>query len=316
MTLSLRQYDNATSLARIRWYSRYRRHPGFAENEIHAYQTARFKEACRHAVAGRFLVADGALQAYALVVPAEWDSSHFGLSMATVRMGGDPDIDVVRLAPVLEAAIADARAGHSVRHFSVELDCDDYTSINAAIRCGFEILDLKRTYCTNRLYLNPTYEKFGSSIRPYRQEDFADIQHILRTVRFESRFTRDRVLDPGKSQELYTHWFNTLLGQAGTATSIMVGERNGTVVACHALGEVDLSAYGVSRKVRAGSLYACTGAGAGMYGPILYRSTRLALVSHGIVEATVSLNLPVTARVVEGLRPNRAVTSYSLRLAC
>lgn len=307
------EYSPELSLSSLAVYSRFRRHPGFSKDDISLIDEVIIKKSISLSGSGFFIASGSVVQALGVINPTPWESDFFGLPMGRLHCYvadsvSDADLDCLVGAALRQAVVVDG-----VQHVSIDVDIDDYRVLNSLLRNGFEILDLKRTYFTNRLSAGSDYERFSGAVRGYCLSDADAVNAIIESTHFDTRFTRDRFLDAQKSARLYRDWFSRLISDAGHSSQVVVFERQGRVVGCGGIGEMDFSSYGLDRKMRTGSLYACSSDGVGGYGPVLYCLTRDALLSHGLVETTVSLNNAAAVRVVEGVRPNRSVTSYALR---
>lgn len=297
----------------FRYWNRYRLHPGVSNKELQNANAQAMKAVLSAETVLACVERDGQ-KGVVGIRPLPWDSAHFGMPMASLAALANPEADSHRLAVLLRNTVRSHFRKTGCRHYSIEVDVDDYTVLNACTQAGFEVMDFKRTYFTNRLNRESSYTKLNAGVRAYRAEDREAVLNLADQVLFDTRYTRDRYLDGSHSQVLYRKWFEKLIDDYPHAANVLVCERGGEVVACGAIGEKDLSALGINRKIRSGSIYASTKSGQGAYGPVLYRLTSEALETHGLVETTVSLNSTVATRVVEGVRPNKSLTHCCLRL--
>lgn len=310
---SISGFSSGFSLSELVVYSKFRRHPGFSRNEIDRINAFTLSRLLSSQGFGFLRERNGKVVALAVVELSRWESDYFGLPMARLHCFAGDGAANDEVASIVQMALDQAFRAEGVRHVSADVDIDDYCVVNSLFHCGFEVMDIKRTYFTNRLHSGSDYERFLAAVRCYRPDDAFAVADIIGSAHFDTRFTRDVCLDSEKSEQLYRDWFSRLIVDAGVSSQVVVFERNGKVVGCGGIGEMDFSSYGLDRKMRTGSLYACSSDGVGGYGPVLYCLTRDALISHGLVETTVSLNNAAAVRVVEGVRPNRSVTSYALR---
>ena len=294
-------------------FSRFRRHPGLSRAELACYFNAWVQRQLSAPVCMHSLRA-GRVSALASISPAAWDSAHFGRSMFRIELLHDSETAVRELAQLVDSALEQVSAASQL-HVSAEVDIDDYVALNALIGCGFEILDFKRTFASNHVARHAVYQRLADSIRPYHADDHEQVMALLDHVHFDTRFTRDPVLDMERSRQVYRLWFDSLLAEFPASSNALVCERGKRLVACGVIGEMDLFELGVARKLRTSSLYASGREGIGAYGAILYRLASEAVATHGLVETTISLNSPVATKVVEGIRPNKSVTRVALRLA-
>jgi hypothetical protein len=295
------------------FHSRFRRHPGFSEADIFTISRRHCEDLVTEDALGFCLLEQDAVMAFCAIVPNRWESDFFCMPMARVQCFTAAAVPDTALDELLARSLSEAFAAQGIRHFSIDIDVDDYTLVNVFIRAGFEMMDLKRTYFANKLDSNPAYEKLLPAVTNYRPEDLDEVSALVKEVSFTTRFTRDPHVSKEKADQLYRQWFHQLLDDAGKGSQVVVFRKLGAIVGCGGIGEMDFSRYGIARCLRTGSLYACTPSGVGGYAPVLFRLTRDALASHGLVETTVSLNNAAAVRVVEGVRPNRSVTVYCMR---
>lgn len=297
----------------LMFYSPYRDYPFITVKEHKAIKT-HFIQSALNAQFNEFLTVDGHPVGLVAVVPLQWESNYFSMPMARVVVYGGALASKDALSVLLEDIIGRYRASAGCQHFSIEVDVDDYSTLNLCTSLGFEIIDFKRTYFTHRLYKETSEEKRASCIRAYQHEDKEQVLNLFVNSEFSTRFTRDKFLDANRSRKMYLQWAENLLASYPHTSNVLVAERKSRIIACGAIGEKDLRAIGGGRVIRSGSIYASKREGVGMYGPILRRLTQEAIASHGVVDTTVSLNLSAATRVVEGVRPNRSVTHACLRL--
>ena len=297
-------------------FSRLRRFPGFAVDILTAILDADLtvwldKDGGRAA----FLLDENErLVALGCLVPMAWDSLHFDIPMSRLQLALALDTDMQQCRELVMALLDDAgvRAGH---HISAEVDIDDYASLNTLTSLGFEVLDLRRTYCTNRMRDDIDFIRMSSRTRHYQPEDHQTVMALVAQTTFPNRFSRDAMIDPERVSAMYSRWFDNLLSSHEKTANAVVYERGGEVIACGAIGEKDYGYAGVPIAIRTGSLYAGRPDSVGAYVPVLYRLIIEALVSHGLVETTVSMNNVTVCRVLEGFRSYKsAAASYSLRL--
>lgn len=317
LALPLRESDfQIEAFADLDFFSRFRRHPGFSADDLLAVGFHDATSVLLTAKCGVVCIDDGRISLILAVMDLPWESDFFGIRMGRLCLLKTPAFSLERLAGLVPTILQAAMQEHGFGHVSMDVDIDDYSTLNCLIRHDFEILDLKRTYFTNVLDEGSNYKRGLACVRPYTPDDFAAVDAMLRDVSFETRFTRDGCLDKRLADQMYREWFYRILQESGKTANVVVYERRGGVVACGGIGELDLSRYGLAMRLRTGSIYACSRAGIGAYGPVLHRLTSDALRTHGLVETTVSLNNSAAIRVVEGVRPNRSVTTYCLRRFC
>lgn len=301
------------SLSDLCFFSRYRRHPGFSSEEVNRIAMSEFYRSVKDAVAGFYVRSSEKVLAASVLTESEAETDFFGVGMGRLSCWVSGQTDSSLIYELVDRTLDAARRLSPIRHVSAEVDIDNYVVLNCLIRAGFEILDIRRTYFTNTLRESRTYEKFLGNVRRYEPSDTDSVISILDQAKFETRFTRDRFLSGDLAEQFYRRWFLRLLSMMGHQSQAVVYVRNGKVVGCGGIGEKSFSDCGVMRSIRTGSLYACLPEGIGGYGAVLYWLTRDALTSHDVVETTVSLNNASAIRVVEGVRPNRSITTYAMR---
>lgn len=301
------------SCSGLEFYSRFRYHPGFSSDDVSRMSAIDFSLLFNDENIGFFVMSSGEAVALCVAVKSVWESGYFDVSMARLYCFSSANVDADLLSVLVNKTVNHAFEKSGICHFSIDVDIDNYQVLNCLAGNGFEILDIKRTYFTNKLGVNPEFSRSVARVRDYTEADADIVQEIIAAARFETRFTRDRFLSRDASDALYQQWFMNLVKDSGLGSHVVVFERMGRVVGCGGIGEMSFSRYGIDRKMRTGSLYACSSEGVGGYAPVLYRLTSDAIASHGLVETTVSLNNASAVRVVEGVRPNRSTTSYAMR---
>lgn len=303
----------AADFSSLQIFSRFRRHPGFSAADQLTIFRHELTEALDQGGACRALFLDGRIVAVLSVRQLNWDSEHFGLPMARMQIAAADAVPVDAIAELVGNAAVQFR--QHARHYSLEVDIDDYSCLNGALTAGFQVMDLKRTYCAQRLREDIDFIRLSSRVRPFREEDRDAVRALVAQVDFVSRFSRDNTLDGERSRALYQRWFESLLKEGESSVIALVFQRAGKVAACGVIEETDLSRYGVSRRLFSGGLYASGSSGAGGYIPVMHALTTEAARRHGIVDTTVSLNNTAPCRVLESFRSySGTVTRYALRL--
>ena len=309
----IEKLNNYNISKNINIYSKYRRHSSFLKNKKEIFLRNEVLVCAQDKSIGFFAKNnEDIVFAIAVIEYLQWDSMHFNINMARLHCFFDADVDVSIIKDLIRKTL-DLAAKENIKHISIDVDIDNYLLINILATYDFEILDIKRTYFTHILAENKSYQKLLHKVRDYHVDDYSAVEHILEATTFESRFTRDNFLDKKLSQLLYKKWFYKLISVAGTASHVVVFESENKIIACGAIGECDFSKYDVEGKIRTCSVYACLPDGVGAYPSVLYKLTQDALITHGLVETTISLNNNAAIRVVEGVRPNKSVTALSMR---
>lgn len=245
--------------------------------------------------------------------PLSWDSAHFGLGMGKLLLIANQKATRLRLALSIGQEIQDLGSKLGISHWSTEVDMDDYSSLNSLLALGFEIMDVKKTYCANRMRNKIDNIRLTNCVRKYKDGDHAAVDELLQHTTFASRFSRDEHLDQNKVQEMYRLWFAQIIDKHTSTSNVLVFEKQNRIVACGAIDELDLNRHGIPVKMMSGGLYASSASGTGGYLPIMHRLTADAIDRHGQVETTVSANNPAACRVLD-LFHSHIVTRYALRL--
>lgn len=254
------------------------------------------------------------LLAVCAVQPLDWDSRHFGLPMARLTLAASPACPPDRLPILARETINGTRGTSETLHLSVEIDIDDYPCVNALLSLGANILDIKREYrWTSLRDFNPP--KFLSLIREYQPEDKRDVLQVLDAAHFESRFSRDPLLDPCKVRDLYRIWLEKLLDGDTQQRIALVMERNGRIQACGAIEKADLSTAGVNVQIMNGGIYVASARAVGGYYPMIYSLVKRASSSCATSQTCVSLNNHAATRVLERMNLGTPSTRYAMRLS-
>ena len=305
----------AADFSNLQIFSRFRRHPGFSVAEQMTIFRHELLEALAENGACEALCLEDRIVAVVAVRLLAWDSDHFGLPMARMHIAAADTATVGAISELVGSVAAQFRQHSAAQHFSLEVDIDDYSCLNGALGAGFQIMDVKRTYCARKLREDIDFIRLSSRVRPFREEDREAVRALVAQVDFVSRFSRDGTLDADRARALYQRWFESLLREADSSVIALVFQRAGKVAACGVIEEADLSRYGVSRRLFSGGLYASGLSGAGGYIPVMHALTTEAARRHGIVDTTVSLNNTAPCRVLESFRSySGTVTRYALRL--
>lgn len=305
----------AADLFSLRIFSRFRRHPGFSAADQLTIFRQELIEALEQGGACHALFLNEQLVAVLSVKSLGWDSEHFGLPMARMQIAAVDNTPADYISELVDAVAKQFRQRSAARHYSLEVDIDDYPCLNGAVGAGFQIMDVKRTYCAQRLREDLDFIRLSSRVRPFCEADRDAVRSLVAQVDFVSRFSRDVTLDAARSRALYQLWFESLLKEGDSSVIALVFQRAGKVAACGVIEETDLSRYGVSKRLFSGGLYASGSSGAGGYIPVMHALTTEAARRHGIVDTTVSLNNTAPCRVLESFRSySGTVTRYALRL--
>ena len=292
-------------------YSPLRRYPGFSNEDIGKILAADFRQWREKGAVDNIENIDKDHQPLVSLVPLEWDSEHFSIPMYRLQLHGKSSTSREEYSDAISRVIQFTKPEKG-SHIAADVDIDNYSCLNALIGLNFEIMDIKRTYCTNRMRSDIDFIRMSNRTRHYKPDDYNDVMNLVRTTDFPSRFSRDEFLDKEKVKTLYEKWFHNLL--SNPKNNAVVYERNNEIIACGAIGEIDYSYAGVKRRLRTGSLYTGNEKSVGAYAPVLYRLITEAIESHGIVDTSASMNNTTVCKIIESFRSYKsAATAYSLR---
>ena len=299
-------------LSSLTVYSKYRNHPTLSSEDIRLHSFSLLSSLLRNKYT--FTIDyKGQCQALVSIQHVKWDSSHFNMPMARIFIFSCENINPNALGDCIMYAVKKYSELHGCKHYSVDVDIDNYCVLNVLIGLGFEIMDFKKTFSSSFIEKIPSYERFLNRVRQYNSNDESRVLELIDNAGFETRYTRDRYLNSRLSSGVYTEWMLSLINMFPDHRNAFVYEVNGGVEACGAVGEVDLNDCNVNRCFAGNSIYASSRKGVGGYAPLLYQLSKDAISRYGLIESTISLNLTSALRVVEGLRPNKFTSVCSLR---
>lgn len=247
------------------------------------------------------------------IKPLSWDSQHFGLSMAKLRLAAAPGCPTNALSNLLSDTFGVAKQKATGLHISCEIDIDDYLCLNTLLGLGAEILDIKREYRWTSLK-GIKAPKFLSQVREYHSQDKPQSMQLIALNNFESRFSRDILLAEAKTSKLYQIWLEKLLDGNESNRIALVMEKNGRVQACGAIEQQNLSYAGVDVQTVSNGIYISSPEATGSYYPIIYSLAERALARFDTVQTCVSLNNRSASRVLERMNAGAESTRYALRL--
>lgn len=139
--------------------------------------------------------------------PLAWDSEFFAVPIARVTA---PGLDDATAATVLDEA---RREGLRCLYF--EADPDDLTTVLAAERAGFHLVDVRVVLEHLAGHHSQPLSKFSTTspllIEEAAQSDLPRLEEIAVGIGQFSRYTFDRDFQPGDSQRLYRTWINNAL---------------------------------------------------------------------------------------------------------
>ena len=108
--------------------SRYRRHPGISAEECLSIREAHIREMLASACVAA-VVKDGCCHALLAIQMLDWESAHFSMPMAGFSLLSAPSADPFEGRRLISAALADFKAATGCKHYSAEVDIDDYQAL-------------------------------------------------------------------------------------------------------------------------------------------------------------------------------------------
>lgn len=294
-------------------YTRYRGHPHLSNADhqrIFRHELVTAVEA--GGVCSTISSKHGVVAACA-IKPLGWDTQHFGLPMAKLSIAAAPSCSPIALGDLLRDTFLVEKQKSSRLHLSSEVDIDDYLCLNSLIGLGAEILDIKREYRWTSLK-GTKAPKFLSQVREYHPQDKPQSLKLMTFKGFESRFSRDRLLEEATTSKLYQIWLEKLLDSYKRDSIALVMERNGQVQACGAIERQDLSYAGTNVQMMSNGIYISSPEAIGSYYPIIYALAERSLARFDSVQTCVSLNNRSASRVLEKMNAGTESTRYALRL--
>lgn len=299
-------------LSSLTAFSRLRRYPGFSSEDLEKILWADFQDWIEKGGEYQTLEENGSITALACLHPLEWDSDHFSIPMFRLQLLGGVHTTTEQYRALTQELLSRPNKSGG-KHISMEVDIDNYNALNAVTALGFEVLDLRRTYCTNRIRNDIDFLRMTHCTRLYQKKDYEAVMHLVKNRDFPSRFSRDQYLSSIKVRSMYQQWFHKLLTSPNTIA--IVYEKNEEVIACGAVDEVNFKYAGLPHRLGSSSLYAGNKLSAGAYPPVIFRLIEESLHSYGLGEATVSMNNVTVCKILEGFRSYKsAAAAYSLRL--
>jgi ribosomal protein S18 acetylase RimI-like enzyme len=154
-----------------------------------------------------------------------WDSDFFGMSIARIGANRLSDADA------REAISWSAANGIACLYFLA--DADDPATSRAAEMHEFRMVDIRITLDCSA----PLTEGFSPAVRPYRENDLAQLCEIARTGHVNTRFYCDPGFDRNRCADLYAAWIERSC--RGWAQAVFVAEDDGTpagYITCHLAG--------------------------------------------------------------------------------
>lgn len=256
---------------------------------------------------------DGKASAVCAVKPLVWDTQHFDMPMAKLSIAASPCCDHKNLENLLKDTLFASKRQASSLHVSCEVDIDDYPCINVLLDRGAKIFDIKREYrCTSIKAVRAP--KLLSRVRNYEAEDKPIVMQLLKSSSFETRFSRDPMLNPEKVAEMYQIWIEKLLDGNASERVALVMEKSGKIQACGAIAKNDLSMAGVDLQLMNGGVYISSRKGTGGYYPILYSLIANAEQCNLTSQTCVSLNNHAATKVLEKMNVGTSSIRYAMRL--
>ena len=260
------------------------------------------------------LHAGSEIGAICTISPLPWDAHYFGASMLKMKVAATSICPASDIASLINATLAQLTKPAPPLHISCEVDIDQYNCLSALTSLGAQVLDIKREYRWRSLS-EIGAPKFLSRVRDYQPSDKEQVIKLFRQARFESRFSRDPLLDKSRAAQLYQIWLEKLLDSNEDDRIALVREHAGTVQACGAIQRQDLGAAGIDIQLMSNGIYVSSLQATGSYYPIIYALAERSLARPLIAQTSVSLNNRPATKVLERMNAGTESIRYALRLS-
>lgn len=302
------------NLSPLAIYTRYRGFPGFTREDHEKILRHHLLTAVNVGGVCASLHDRSTIEAVCAISPLPWDAHYFGASMLKMTVAATSRCASGDIASLINGTLAQLSRPAPPLHISCEVDIDQYNCLGALTSLGARILDIKREYRWRSLSKIGA-PKFLSRVRDYQPSDKEQVLKLFRQARFESRFSRDPLLDKSRAARLYPIWLEKLLDSHEDDRIAVVREHRGTVQACGAIQRQDLGAAGVDVQLMSNGLYVSSRQATGSYYPIIYTLAKLSLARPLIAQTSVSLNNRAATRVLERMNAGTESIRYALRLS-
>ncbi|OPJ58353.1 GNAT family N-acetyltransferase [Clostridium oryzae] len=164
------------------------------------------------------------------VVINEFDTQHFGITMATLNWSQTENINsfnIIEMFQLLEKCI-NYCLSKKIKHVALKTSTKDYKVISALESCGFKLVNVSLGYEFD--YKKQAIKTVKNSCK-IRNSNLNDLEAVLNisknTFKNFSRFHYDEFLDDKKADELYVKWIKNSFN--GYADKIIVAEHNNEV---------------------------------------------------------------------------------------
>lgn len=159
--------------------------------------------------------------------PLEWDTEQFGIPAARLDFldaCGSYAQASTEKQKLLAAVLAQCQEA-GIHHLSTRVDTENFTTIHALEKAGFELIDGIQTFF---LLLDGRSVSAPSCARMFAPEDLLEVLEIARTAFIFDRFHADQSLSQAVADRVNENWTrNSCIGTA--ADAVFVAEEDGRV---------------------------------------------------------------------------------------
>ncbi|MDI1302912.1 MAG: hypothetical protein PSX71_13485 [bacterium] len=295
-------------------FSNFREHRIFSDEELDRITRYGLLQAAKSPmmVCG-VMLEENTVLGFCLCSPLDWDSAYFNISAAKITCFMLSQCSVEKVEFLISKTLDESVIRHKFTHISCEISMNDYSLLNGFSACGFQIMDVKKTFVAHKDIKLGVNKNYGFPVRDYQSNDAVRLYGLYLDQRFESRYTRDPFFDVKKVGDMYKSWISNIIDAGPGKSLVKVVERGEKIIAAGGIIEIDFSAAGVNKAFMGNGVFACSREATGSYMGVL-RS----LIEDGwrrgyvLMETKVSMNNTAANRVLERLGARSAGVYYAL----
>lgn len=186
----------------------------------------------------------GEISGLASIERLDWDSRHFGVSMARLELVVASGLEALAARELILTALR-LCSELGIRHVSCRLHLGVQNALEALTDCRFRAVGVKLSLRATTVGIKSAQAVPGVRLRDFRAQDAARVRELAGLAVIDSRFHRDGRFDPGPVRSLYENWVErTWKRESGQIT---VAEQGGEVVAFLA-ADTEIPVYGLRRE--------------------------------------------------------------------
>lgn len=165
---------------------------------------------------------------------SDWDSKTFGMKMAKfgyINATGDYAQELAIKNGLLAKSLEYARA-QAVKHLSIRVASDDFSSIHAFESCGFKLMDNLVAYImTKNTKIVLPKAKRWFTVKEITKKDLAAAGNLLADRCIFGHYSFDPSIPPLKVKNMYKSWLKSKFNDRKN-NDIFIAKRNGRIVGC------------------------------------------------------------------------------------